>query len=57
MPVKSEAEVKVSPTPFNLSPSELPCFPVKMECQSLGPGNTFTPQSLQLQRREGPSPS
>ena len=57
MPVKSEAEVKVSPTPFNPSPSELPYFPVKMECQSLGPGNTFTPQSLQLQRREGPSPS
>ena len=57
MPVKSEAEVKVSPTPFNPSPTELPCFPVKMERQSLGPGNTFTPQSLQLQRREGPSPS
>ena len=56
MPIKSEAKVKVTQNPFKPSPSEVPCFPVSMERQSVGTGNSFTLQSLE-QRREGPSPS
>lgn len=58
MPVKSEAEVKVSPDHCKPFPSEPPCFPVKMERQSLGSGNPFTPSSFNSEQdRASPSPS
>ena len=57
MPVKPEAEVKVSPDPCKPFPSELPRFPVKMEHQSLGSGNPFTPPSFKSgQEKDSPIP-
>ena len=58
MHVKPEAEVKVPPDPCRPFPSEPPCFPVKMESQSLGSSNPFTPLLFKSeQERQSPGPS
>ena len=58
MPVKQEAEVKVPQDPGEPFPSEPPCFPVKVEHQSLGSTNPFTPLSFKSeQERQSPGPS
>ena len=43
MPVKPEAEMNVPPDPCRQFPSEPPRVPVKVEHQSLGSRNPFTP--------------
>ena len=58
MPLKPEAEVKVPPDPYKPFPSEAPCFPMKVEHQSLSSTNPFTPPSFKSeQERESPGPS
>ena len=57
MPAKNASQ-KVPPDPCKPFPSELPGFPVKVENQSLGFRNPFTPPSFTSeQERESPGPS